>query len=63
MRRLYEIDASLYELAVLDYEAAKLAPSAFLPKKKAFLESGLGLFRKEMELQALEGEVVGTARF
>ncbi len=58
MKQLHEIDASLYELAVLDYEAAKLAPVAFLPKQKAFLESELGLMRKEMEVKGLEGEIL-----
>ncbi len=63
MRRLHEIDASLYELAVLDYEAAKLAPVAFLPKQKAYLESELGLLRKEMEVRGLEGEILAFSHF
>jgi hypothetical protein len=63
MRKLHEIDVSLYELAVLDYEAAKLAPSEFLPKQKAFLESGLELQRKEMEVKGLEGEILGVCHF
>ncbi len=63
MRRLHEIDRSLYELAVLDYEAAKLAPVAFLPKQKAFLESELGLLRKEMEVKKLEGEILAMSHF
>ncbi|MCF8247290.1 MAG: hypothetical protein K9J37_19745 [Saprospiraceae bacterium] len=63
MRKLHEIDESLYELAVLDYEAAKLAPSGFLPKRKAFLESELDLLRKEMEVKALEGEILSAAHY
>jgi hypothetical protein len=63
MRRLNEIDVSLYELAVLDYEAAKLAPVAFLPKQKAFLESELGLLRKEMEVRGLESEILAFSHF
>lgn len=63
MRRLHEIDRSLYELALLDYEAAKLAPVAFLPKQKAFLESELGLLRKGMEVKNLEGEILAMSHF
>jgi hypothetical protein len=63
MHRLHEIDRSLYQLAVLDYEAAKLAPVAFLPKQKAFLESELGLLRKGMEVKNLEGEILAMSHF
>jgi hypothetical protein len=63
MRRLHEIDESLYQLAVIDYEAAKLAPSGFLPKRKAFLESELDLLRKEMEMKAVEGEILAFSHF
>jgi hypothetical protein len=48
---------------VIDYESAKLAPVAFLPKKKAFLESGLAVMRKEMEGEGLENEVLEFAGF
>ena len=58
MRRVHEIERQLYELAVIDYEAAKLAPSGFLPKEKAFLESELNLMRKEMEVRGLESEML-----
>ncbi|MCB0522394.1 MAG: hypothetical protein KDD27_25845 [Saprospiraceae bacterium] len=58
MRKVHDIEASLYELAVMDYEAAKLAPSGFLPKQKAFLESELAVMRKEMEVRGLENEVL-----
>lgn len=63
MRQLHEIDRSLYELAVLDYDAAKLAPVDFLPKQKAYLQSGLDLQRKEMVVKGLEGEILGVAHF
>ena len=58
MHRVHDIERQLYELAFLDYEAAKLAPSAFLPKQKAFLESELSVMRKEMEVRGLEGEML-----
>ncbi|MEZ4960424.1 MAG: hypothetical protein R2830_11455 [Saprospiraceae bacterium] len=63
MRKVHDIEAALYELAVIDYEAAKLAPVAFLPKQKAFLESELAMMRKEMELLGMEREVLEFAGF
>ncbi|MCF8247693.1 MAG: hypothetical protein K9J37_21670 [Saprospiraceae bacterium] len=63
MRKLHEIDESLYQLAVLDYEAAKLAPNRFLPKRKAFLESELDLQLKEIVIRELEGEVLLFCHF
>ncbi|MEZ4961949.1 MAG: hypothetical protein R2830_19130 [Saprospiraceae bacterium] len=63
LRKVHDIEASLYELAVIDYEAAKLAPSGFLPKQKAFLESELAVMRKEMELVGLENEVLEFVGF
>ncbi len=63
MRQVHDIETSLYELAVIDYEAAKLAPSGFLPKKKAFLESSLNLQRKEIELRNLEAEILTFSHF
>jgi hypothetical protein len=58
MRKVAEIDEQIFKLAQMDYEAAKLAPSGFLPKQKAFLESELGLTRKEIELRNLEAVIV-----
>ncbi len=63
MRKVFEIEVSMYELALLDYEAAKLAPVAFLPKQKAFLESGLAVMRKEMEVAEVEGEIANLVNF
>ena len=63
MRRVHAIERQLYELAVIDYEAAKLAPSGFLPKEKAFLESELGVMRKEMEATELENQLLIFAHF
>ncbi len=63
IRRVHDIERQLYELAVIDYEAAKLAPSAFLPKQKAFLEQQLTLRRKEMEIAELENQVLIFAHF
>ena len=58
MEKVHEIDVSMYELSVLDYEAAKLAPSAFLPKKKAYLESELNLTRKKIEIRNFEAAIL-----
>lgn len=63
MRRAHEIERQLYELAVIDYEAAKLAPSGFLPKEKAYLEHQLTLRRKEMEIADWENQVLIFAHF
>jgi hypothetical protein len=63
MQKLHEIDSSLYQLAVLDYEAAKLAPSGFLPKQKAYLQSELELTRKEIVVRELEGEILVFVHF
>lgn len=63
MRRVHDIERQLYELAVIDYEAAKLAPSALLPKQKAYLEHQLTLRRKEMEIAELENQVLIFAHF
>ncbi|MCB0521950.1 MAG: hypothetical protein KDD27_23610, partial [Saprospiraceae bacterium] len=63
MRKVHDIEASPYELDVIDYEAAKLAPRGFLPKQKAFLESELAVMRKEMELQGLENQLLIFAHF
>ena len=63
MRRVHAIERQLYELAVIDYEAAKLAPSGFLPKEKTFLESELSVMRKEMELKGLESDVLKFVGF
>ena len=63
VRKVHQIDLALYEVAVLYHEAARLAPSAFLPKQKAFLESELGLMRKEMEVRNLEGDIPAFAHF
>ncbi len=63
MRQVSAIDAEIFRLAQLDYDDAKLAPNAFLPKQKAYLESKLALTRKEMEVRELEGEVLRFSRF
>ena len=63
MREVHKINVSLYQLALSDYETAKIPPSVFLPKKKSFLEAGLNLTRKEMELKNLEMEVLTFANY
>lgn len=63
LRQLHDIDRSLYQLATLDYDAAKLAPVDYLPKQKAYLQSQLDLQRKELVVKELEGEVLGIATF
>lgn len=63
MRQVFSIDSQLHDLAAADYEAARLSPVQFLPKEKAFLEEKLKMVRKEMEVKAVEGDVLGFVGF
>lgn len=63
MREIHEINISLYQLAISDYEEAKIPPSEFLPKKKSYLQEGLNLTRKEIELKNLEMEILVFAHY
>jgi hypothetical protein len=57
MQNVAEIDRQMFQLARMEYDEARLAPSSYLPKEKAFLEAELALLRKEMEVRGLEGEI------
>ncbi len=63
MRQVSAIDAEIFKLAEIDYNEAKLAPNAFLPKQKAFLESKLALTRKEIEVKNFEAEILTFCHF
>lgn len=63
MRQVSAIDEEIFKLAEMDYNEAKLAPNAFLPKQKDFLESKLALTRKEIELKNFEAEILTFCHF
>lgn len=56
--QIHEIDRQIYNLAKADYNEAKISPAHFLPKEKVWLEQGLVILRKEMELKRLETDVL-----
>lgn len=63
LKQLHEIDGQLFEIATLQFEAAQLAPSVYLPKKRAFLQKGYEIFKKEQDLEALKQTILITAKY
>lgn len=63
LKQLNEVDQQLFEIATHQFTKAELAPSAYLPKKRMFMQKQYELFKKEQELESLEQEVLGMARF
>lgn len=58
LEQIGELDSRLYELAALDYEAARMPPSQFLPKKREYLQRRLQLLLKQQEWQRLRREII-----
>lgn len=63
MERLNEIDLELYEIATVQFAAAEIAPSVYLPKKKAFLQKQFELFQKRTTIANLVTEVLLIAKY
>lgn len=63
LKQLNEIDGQLYEIATVQFTAADLAPSAYLPKKRAFKQKQYEIFKKEQELENLQQEIIRQAHY
>ena len=63
LKELHEIDAQLFEIATVQFTNAELAPSVYLPKKRAFLQEGYEIFKKEQELEEMRMEILRVARY
>lgn len=63
MREAFDIDRQLHELETSDYEAAKLSPMQYLPKRKAFINARLAVMMKEAEVREVEREVLTFSKF
>lgn len=62
LEKLQEIDSQLFEIASIQFTNAELAPSAYLPKKRAYLQKQYSLFKLQQELRDLEGDILNIAK-
>lgn len=62
MKKMGELDNELFKIATAQFEAAELAPSAYLPKKQAFLKKQYALFKKAQMIEELKNEILIQAR-
>jgi hypothetical protein len=62
MKKMGELDNELFKIATAQFEAAELAPSAYLPKKQAFLKKQYALFKKAQVIEELRNEILIRAK-
>ncbi|MFK7936941.1 MAG: hypothetical protein AB8G22_25730 [Saprospiraceae bacterium] len=63
MEQLHQIDTELYEIATVQFHAAEIAPSVYLPKKKTFLEKTFRLLQQRQLVEQLQIEIRIAAKW
>lgn len=62
MQKMGALDEQLFEIATAAYDAAEIPPSAYLPKKRAFMKTQYEIFKKTQGIAALRQEIFIKAR-
>ena len=63
MKQVHQIDTELFEIATAQFQAADIAPSVYLPKKRAFLEKSFQLLQQQQLVEQLQTEILIAAKF
>lgn len=63
MQRLNVIDSELYEIATVQFDAAEIPPSAYLPKKRSYLQKQFEIFQKQKLIRNLIAEIISISKF